>query len=303
MELECKQYSCNDDRCPVLPPDTQQCPQRGAGFRVQFTDADEAREAYKIGLRMTGSKHRKYLKGARYGNIFFERAHMLDVRDYGGFLNLNVRVDDGSMTVFKIRDLSQESEALDIIKKFSETSNKDSEARCAAGDFGSMFAFGKHNSVKGDYVSMKDKNMNVRNYNIESRKLLEKYFRREVKEIINADRKQGIVPSELMGGEGGLSAYCLISRDLINAAHYDLDTSVGMSIFHEKIPGKAKDWFFVLPNLVINGGKSDKAVLIKLFDGCTLCWDGRKIYHCTGTRDIGDGNHLYGNYWGGKNYR
>ena len=46
-----------------------------------------------------------------------------------------------------------------------------------------------------------------------------------------------------------------------------------------------------------------KSVIIKLFDGWTLSWDGRKVYHCTATNEVGDGNHVYGNYWGGKQYR
>ena len=303
MELDCKQYTFNDSRCPILPPDSQQCPQRGEDFRKVFTDVDEARDAYKIGMKMTGTKHRKYLKGARYRNVLFDKAIVLDVRDYGGLLNLNVRVDDHTISTFKVRDLNHEIEALDFIKKFSETSNKDSEARSSAGDFGSMFAFGKHNRVNGDYISMKDTSMDIRNYCLVSRKLLDKYFREDVRKIIDADRKQGITASKSMGGNDGISAYCLISRDLINAAHYDLDTTVSITIFHEKIDGIAKDWFFVLPNTVVNGKNSNKAVVIKLFDGCTLCWDGRKIYHCTGTRDIGEGNHLYGNFWGGKTYR
>jgi len=290
-------------RCPILPPDSQQCPQRGSECRKDFTDADEARDAYKIGMKMTGTKHRKYLKGARYRNILFDNAYVLDVREYGGIVNLNIRLDDDTMSIFKVRDLSHEFEELEVIKKFSESSNKDSEARCAAGDSGAMFAFGKHNRVKGDYISMKDKSMDIREYCVVSRKLLDKYFREDVKKIINADREQGITASKSMGGNDGISAYCLISRDLINAAHYDLDTTVSITIFHEKIKGKAKDWFFVLPNTVMNGRNSNKAVVIKLFDGCTLCWDGRKIFHCTGRRDIGEGNNVYGNFWGGKVYR
>ena len=158
----------------------------------------------------------------------------------------------------------------------------------------------------GDYVSMKDENTNmyIREYSIVARKLLETYFKNEVHEIRMADKQQGIDgPSTELGGEEGISAYCLISQDLRNAAHYDLDTSVGISIFNERIPGRATNWFFVLPNTIRIGDCEEKAIIIKLFDGCAICWDGRKVFHCTATKDVGVNNHLYGNYWGGKVYK
>ena len=85
-------------------------------------------------------------------------------------------------------------------------------------------------------------------------------------------------------------------------AHYDLDTSVGLSIFNEKIPGTATNWNFVLPNTTMVNENADQAIAIKLFDGCTIAWDGRKVFHCTSMKDVGEDNHVYGNYWGGKRY-
>ena len=109
---------------------------------------------------------------------------------------------------------------------------------------------------------MKNHGMDIRAYSRMARKRLGKYFEMEIQDIIEADRNQNFVPSELMGGIDGISAYCLVSQDLINAAHYDLDTLVGISIFTEKIAGRADGWYFVLPNTIIKGG--DEEILVKL---------------------------------------
>ena len=78
---------------------------------------------------------------------------------------------------------------------------------------------------------MKDSMSTTREYCIEMRRLLDLYFCEEIKDIINADMQQGKVPSMNMGGKHGISSYCLISKDLINSAHFDLDTSMGISVF------------------------------------------------------------------------
>lgn len=300
------QYEIDNEKCPLLPPDHQQCLQRGPRHTYEFETIDEARQAYKEGIKMKSSKHnqRKYLRGGLYKNLYFDKCNRLDVRDYGGNMNLNIKRWNGRYTFMQVRDLSHEKESLKVIKKFNETCSKDSSARTNSGDSGSMFAFGKRSVKEGDYISMRSSDESLTEYSIVARILLEKYFGEEVKEIIEADRNQRVTPSELMGGSDGLSAYCLVSMDLINAAHYDLDTSVSMTIFNERMIGKADDWYFVLPNTFAESDEKERSIIIQLFDGCAICWDGRKIFHSTATKEIHikDGNHTYGNFWGGKKY-
>ena len=305
VAIQCFQYDLNNDKSPVLPPDNQECHQRGSTNRLKFDNIKEARDSYKNAMTLKSSKFtkRKYVRGGIHRNVFNDSSYFLDVRDYGGSVNLCIDLGDGMATIFKIRDLTMEIESMKEIKKFSEECNKDSKARQTSGDLGSMFAFGLHNRNVGDYISMKDMKMDITKYCQVSRKLLEKYFRSEVEEIISADRSQQIIPSNRLGGTDGISAYCLVSRDLINAAHYDLDTSKSITVFNEKIPGRAKNWFFILPNVVLKRIDQERAIVIQLFDGCTLCWDGRKVFHCTGTKEIGKDNHVYGSFWGGKFYR
>ena len=302
--LDCFQFEHNDINAPVLPPDVQLCAQKGKGNPIYYHVASEAREAYKLGMlaRSSKFKKRKFLAGSSYQSIIWENAKKIDVQKFGGKLDLNIRMKDGSITILKVRDLSSEVEALTEIKKFNDRCNKQSIVRGGSQDNGQMYAFGRFRKDK-NYVSMtQNDEMNIRQYIEVSKLLLEKYFKNELQEIRDADRAQGVVPLESMCGENGISSYCLVSKDLVNAAHYDLDTSVGISVFNEKIPGTAKDWYFILPNTVLADGNKQEAIIIRLFDACTLSWDGRVVFHCTGTLEVGKGNHLYGNYWGGKKY-
>ncbi len=257
-----------------------------------------------MGFKTNKRKQRKYLKGSRYIDIFSDSSCIIDVRNNNGKVNLEIKLESGGKSTLKIRDLSKENEFMTTVKNFNESSNQISKARCHSGDLGEMFAFGLHSLKDGDYISMRnDNDDDICKYSMKAREVLEKYFESEIIDIINADRKQRVLPSKKMGGKNGISAYALVSKDLINAAHYDLDTSFGISVFNEKMMGTANGWYFVLPNTIIDGGNDNEAIVIQLFNGCALAWDGRKVFHCTATNEIGESNHLYGNYWGGKNYQ
>ena len=87
----------------------------------------------------------------------------------------------------------------------------------------------------------------------------------------------------------------------LGSTHYDLDASCSITVFVEEKPGDAEGWYFILPNMTVNDG--EQAIVVKLFDGCAISWDGRVIYHCTGLSELGsDGNCVYGNFFGGKKY-
>ena len=261
--IDCQQLKEDDITAPILPPDDFACLQRGVSTRIKYTNIEEAREAYKIGMRMDASKrnHRRYLFGSRYRDFFDGCVKFVDVREFGGSVNLVIKLHNGAETVMKVRDLSTETEMMEVVKGFNETSNKGSTARCHRGDAGKMYAFGYNSRKLGDYASMDDEEMDTERYSIIVRQQLEKYFKSEIDEIIAADRRQGIEPSKKMGGTKGISAYSLVSMDLVNSAHYDLDTSVGLSIFNEKIPGKATNWNFVLPNTTMVNGNANQAII------------------------------------------
>ena len=261
VEMKCKQISIDDVRAPILPPDDLACLQRGVMFRIKKTCIVEAREAYKRGIHIlrSRSKRRKYLLGSRYRDLFNGFYKVIDVREYGGCVDLNITIENGETSVLKIRDVSRDGELLQCLKIFNKEMDKSSIARCHSGDDGKMYAFGFHNSKEGNYKSMRDVGTDIRHYSTVARKRLQEYFHEEIHKIIKADRDQNIVPCAQMGGEQGISAYALVSEDLVNAAHYDLDTSVGISVFNELKPQYATNWNFVLPNTTLVNGKEHEA--------------------------------------------
>ena len=92
------------------------------------------------------------------------------------------------------------------------------------------------------------------------------------------------------------------SCNLSNSSHYDVnDGSVGYAVWTEDIPGLAKNWFFVLPNVYgYIDGKPFSGLAIQLTHGVAIQWDGRIIRHCTSMVEPGVGNHVYGTFCAAK---
>jgi hypothetical protein len=87
----------------------------------------------------------------------------------------------------------------------------------------------------------------------------------------------------------------MISVNLANSPHYDTgDTSVSVAIWVEEKPGQSENWYFILPNMSHQGSKG---IVVKLYHGLVISWDGRDIFHCTSKTRVGDGNKVYGCLW------
>jgi hypothetical protein len=97
-----------------------------------------------------------------------------------------------------------------------------------------------------------------------------------------------------------------MSVDLVNASHFDVnDASQGFSVWTEKMPGLADNWYFVMPNLheLSVDGKAFEGVAIKLCHSMAISWDGRIIWHCTSlSRPDGVGTHVVGSGKGMVNH-
>jgi hypothetical protein len=95
-----------------------------------------------------------------------------------------------------------------------------------------------------------------------------------------------------------------ISCDLSNASHFDIhDAAPGFAVWTETVPGAAKNWFFVLPNVYgvetrgSNHRRQFAGVAIRLTHGVGISWDGRRIRHCTSIFDPGvPENHVFGTF-------
>ena len=70
----------------------------------------------------------------------------------------------------------------------------------------------------------------------------------------------------------------------MNASHFDVwDASPGFSVWTETIPGAAKNWYFIMPNVVgvDEAGNNFHGLAVKLTHGVAISWDGRVLRHCT----------------------
>jgi hypothetical protein len=105
--------------------------------------------------------------------------------------------------------------------------------------------------------------------------------------VQNMEADTSLAPIAPMDGNGvGLRVgYTIdVSVNLGNSSHFDTnDASQGFSVWTEEKPGCASNWYFVLPNL--HGrrlcGAEYNGVVIKLYHGTAISWDGRVIRHCT----------------------
>ena len=81
-----------------------------------------------------------------------------------------------------------------------------------------------------------------------------------------------------------------------NAPHLDVnDEEEGIITWTMHGSGEVRDWFFVLPNVTIDG---KKAVIIKIKDGLSLKINAKIIMHCTSWNTKDDLCNLYGIYFG-----
>ena len=311
-KLKCIQFIPDHSKkstTPILPPDSQLSILSEKVIPIPFTDATKAREHYNITMssKLNTTKQRKYLKGSKYINTFSPRVE-IDVKKFKGAVDLEIKLNESEISKLKVRDLSNEIDFLKTLHVFNQLkpteedkkkADKLSRGRQHCGDGGSMFMFGCRN--KGvPYASSRQNHYNVEDMSRCARIVLEKYFRKEVNEIMTSDKNQEV---DTLGGTKGFGAYTIVSKDLVNAPNLDVnDTTVSITVFNEKHPGSASGWYFVLPNTTLLHGKDNQAVVIKLFHGCALSWDGRKIFHCTALKEIGNNNHVYGNFWSSKKY-
>jgi hypothetical protein len=104
----------------------------------------------------------------------------------------------------------------------------------------------------------------------------------EAAELIRLEHKIGLKGRLL------LAVACATADGVSNFAKFPV----------EEEPGRAKNWAFIIPDVAINGSRG---VVIKLFHGAVVSWDGRKIRHCSSIPKPGDDNNVYGCMFGSCN--
>lgn len=69
------------------------------------------------------------------------------------------------------------------------------------------------------------------------------------------------------------------SINLCNSSHYDSsDDSLSVCTWVEDEEGSTDNWYLVFPNVTQD---YKRAIIIKLFHGCTISWDARTLRHCS----------------------
>jgi hypothetical protein len=173
-------------------------------------------------------------------------------------------------------------------------------ARKQSGDQGEMHALGfrEIDSKGGVVVYVPTKKINIAEAMTTATSALGIYMVKQWKsdydDIQNAEKAKPAL--KVMGGISGPGRSMMISCNLANSAHLDFkDKSRSFGIWVETSPGLAKNWFFVMPDVSIDGSKG---VVIRLFHGAVITWDGKEIRHCSSTPEPGEGNDVYGCMFG-----
>ncbi|KAI2491237.1 hypothetical protein MHU86_23343 [Fragilaria crotonensis] len=272
---------------------------------------------------------------------------MVDVDRVGGTLNRQSVV-----MIRNVREIEADDDLIGSLRSVTahnvvlRTHARKGTARARGGDVGTMHAIGTH--VELDRTTTNPYMANGRVPEGLLRQLVvnlaiigSNCFPQVYAVLRDTEGDSGLLPIEPMNGEtevnpvglpgvdrkmngekekkvGRRVGYTIdMSVDLANSSHLDVhDASQGFSVWSEEFPGRATNWFFVLPNL--HGQRPDRTtfrgVAVKLSHGIAISWDGRVVRHCTsvshpdgvdGGRLGGVGaaqleNHLYGTFTAAK---
>ena len=132
-------------------------------------------------------------------------------------------------------------------------------------------------------ISEKNKELRdmMQSIGIERRKWFEKNFPDDFEKHFNTDNKLQYMKS-------CLSDFMVHSVNLRNASHFDVnDASITTTTWIEEEIGSTENWFFLFPNVTRD---METAIVIKLFHGCTINWDGAILRHCSALPRLRGGN-------------
>lgn len=290
------QIGDDSEMSPLLPPDffqTKDLASAGDYYRtVSYKTSRGATTAYRSLQNKPLSKMRlrKFVFGALYKNIF-EGYEIIDCKK--GDFALTLNLEGGGSTVLKIK-LAEDPSLLERLVDLGRAMPTRGNARKNGGDHGNMYGIGLKNSKNGViYTPTNNCRDELKEASMAAREYLEVHYPEVVVDIVCAEKRKKIEKNKWMPNGPGSSV--MVSKNLGNSSHFDLDQSASVSIWVEEKPGLAKNWYFVLPNVMLNGCKG---VLIKLCHGAVISWDGRLVRHCTSVTDVGDGNSVYGVMFG-----
>ena len=288
---------------PLLPPDfIHMSPDNsfdGTPRSRYFKDPQLARDEYNRlrKAKASAKRQRKFVFGAMYKELF-EGYYEVDAmfKDY----DLVVSLPSKKSSQLHIRMVPpdtgiQKDNLLACLVQVGRTLSGPGNCRGKdVGDLGAMHAIGsKSASSRSVYVTKEVTSQRVEN----ASKLMTDWMQDNLRDVLSFIRRKDaeLCHEPCPSLKDAPGSRMMISVNLANSPHYDTgDTSESVAIWVEEKPGQSKNWFFVLPNVSYNGSKG---VVVKLYHGLVISWDGREIFHCTSETKVGEGNKAYGCLW------
>lgn len=299
------QWDGNDDRkLPLLPPTWI----GGKDFlELGYDAATRARSAVRDPLVQEGVRRTKrlYAKGALYKGLHKVPYRLLDDtnHDYDIIVYLQNKLNkkgNQAKTCVSVRHC-EDREALSAGIRLGKLMKKTYTCRNDTGDEGKMYCVGVRNPGMDDEFedSIEYKSGNGGRYQHEIRTCIDEYggrikqfyndvFDPIVGSIYEAEKLRKVIRPPYM--KNCPAATAVISNQLINSSHVDLDNSYSVTTW----VGEEKDEsaYFLLPHCSIDGSSG---IVIPLRTGTSILWDGRKVHHCTGSSGYkGD---FFGIFW------
>jgi hypothetical protein len=303
--LPCYQIDDYEIGAPLIPPDVF------SGADVN--DSAMARQMYVTAMKKSATFRygcRRYVKGAHHSNIP-PGVFVINAKKDGD-VNLAVTIRDSfgrpqDVSFIQVVDLTEERAMLDLLLDASYVlKGKPGNARQHTGDKGKMFGLGEMKVTgKPNFILTKpthelSSNGLLQKVNIACAEVCSHAFGTVIPTMKHMEQQAGRKISEDLGGNKAPSCSQDVSCNLGNSSHYDIgDGSVGCSVWVEAIPGNAKNWYFVLPNLLIkNEGKTYNGIAIRLYHGVGIAWDGRVVRHGTSITEVDTKNNgCFGWFW------
>jgi hypothetical protein len=205
-------------------------------------------------------------------NCFFIDSSMLS-----SSIHLCVTLSDGRQTEIIYRSVAANSELLTSALELATAIKQPANCRTTRLDLGKMFGLG-FKSGDQNYSQSNKVSSEMGKFAAHVSRQMRVDFPAVFHSIAEATPNR-FRPCRNMGDNHfcpGRTLYATINYT--NSAHWDFaDASYTFALWVHT-GSSPKSWFFVFPDLSINGSQG---VAFRLFHGAAISWDGRVLRHCT----------------------
>ena len=277
ITLVAKSIPDNHSYAPILAPDVF----RLKNVEHKMSCGGEGRLWYNC-LRHNLSR-RRYVKGSYHNNMFNHKySDIIDWRESGD-MDILVILPDKTLSKISIRRAPEQLSRKILLMNEALKSKRCNCRGLRFGDEGKMYSMGKRSETQEYVVSEKDSNIRslMTSIGIERRSWFQNEFPKEFEEHFSTENNLDYM-------KPCLSDFMVHSINLRNASHYDVsDVTITTTTWVEDQIGNTDNWYFLFPNVTRD---METAIVIKLFHGCTINWDGAKLRHCSSLTRLRGGN-------------